>query len=32
MATPDADLLVALGGGWWNTSIAPPAAQASTKP
>ncbi len=23
-----ADLFVALGGGWWNTSIAPPAAQA----
>ena len=27
-----ANLFVALGGGWWNTSIAPPAAQASTKP
>src|SRR3984957_19150721 len=26
------NLFVALGGGWWNTSIAPPAAQASTKP
>jgi len=27
-----ADLFVALGGGWWNTSIAPPAARASTPP
>jgi NodT family efflux transporter outer membrane factor (OMF) lipoprotein len=27
-----ANLLVALGGGWWNSSIAPPAAQASAKP
>jgi NodT family efflux transporter outer membrane factor (OMF) lipoprotein len=27
-----ANLFVALGGGWWNTSIAPPAAQALTKP
>jgi NodT family efflux transporter outer membrane factor (OMF) lipoprotein len=27
-----ANLFVALGGGWWNTSLAPPAAQASFKP
>jgi NodT family efflux transporter outer membrane factor (OMF) lipoprotein len=27
-----ANLFVALGGGWWNSSIAPPAAQASAKP
>jgi NodT family efflux transporter outer membrane factor (OMF) lipoprotein len=27
-----ANLFVALGGGWWNTSIAPPAAQASARP
>jgi NodT family efflux transporter outer membrane factor (OMF) lipoprotein len=27
-----ANLFVALGGGWWNTSIAPPAAQALTRP
>ena len=27
-----ANLFVALGGGWWNSSIAPPAAQASARP
>jgi NodT family efflux transporter outer membrane factor (OMF) lipoprotein len=27
-----ANLFVALGGGWWNTSIAPPAASESAKP
>jgi NodT family efflux transporter outer membrane factor (OMF) lipoprotein len=26
------NLFVALGGGWWNSSIAPPAAQTSLKP
>jgi NodT family efflux transporter outer membrane factor (OMF) lipoprotein len=27
-----ANLFVALGGGWWNTSVAPPATRASVKP
>ena len=27
-----ANLFVALGGGWWNTSVAPPAARAAIKP